>query len=339
MKLYHLSHIDLDGYGCQYLTDKVFEKKSYYNANYGPEVKARLEQMMRAINEDDEQEFLFLVTDLNLSVSECNYIQSQAQKSEKDITLQLLDHHITGKDADERFGWYHLDNSKSASQITYEYLNENYQDITCYQQLVAAINAIDIWLQDSELFEFGKVCMGMIEGAREFNRIVFADADREYKFYLLDRSLQYLQKGPIALDEACFFIKKSYFLKDKDDILDNLIAQNLVQLLSKHKESMSIEYKGYKGFLGFGIGRSSVIGNAFLTHNSEYNFYMDVAFRGKVSLRGNSTADVSRIAKELFNGGGHKNASGGKIDKFKETFVYEDVKAQVTDIITAYEAE
>ena len=35
--VYHLSHIDLDGYGCQYLTQQCFETIECYNANYGPE--------------------------------------------------------------------------------------------------------------------------------------------------------------------------------------------------------------------------------------------------------------------------------------------------------------
>ena len=38
--------------------------------------------------------------------------------------------------------------------------------------------------------------------------------------------------------------------------------------------------------------------------------------------------DVSQIAIQ-FNGGGHKNASGGRIDNFKESFLYEDIKSQV----------
>jgi hypothetical protein len=335
MKLYHLSHIDLDGYGCQFLTNIAFEKSAFYNANYGPEVKARLEQMVAHMNADSEEDILFLVTDLNLSVSECSYLEDQAKQSGKNIKLQLLDHHVTGQDSAEKFSWYRLDVSKCATMITYDFLNENYKDVRMYEQFVQAINAIDIWQMQNELFEFGKVCMGMVEGAREFNRIVFDVEDRTYKFYLLSEAAKFMDKGPIALDEAVFFIKKSYFLQDKNDILDNLIAANVVRLLSAHKQRMSIEYKGYKGLLGYGIGKSSVIGNAFLVQNPEYNFYMDVAFRGKVSLRGNSTADVSQIAKELFGGGGHKNASGGKIEKFRETFVYDDVKKQVMDIIVS----
>ena len=40
--VFHLSHIDLDGYGCQYLTTKVFDNIKCYNANYGPEVTQKI---------------------------------------------------------------------------------------------------------------------------------------------------------------------------------------------------------------------------------------------------------------------------------------------------------
>ena len=39
MKLFHLSHTDLYGYGCQLITQEYFKEASFYNANYGIEVK------------------------------------------------------------------------------------------------------------------------------------------------------------------------------------------------------------------------------------------------------------------------------------------------------------
>jgi oligoribonuclease NrnB/cAMP/cGMP phosphodiesterase (DHH superfamily) len=39
------------------------------------------------------------------------------------------------------------------------------------------------------------------------------------------------------------------------------------------------------------------------------------------------------MAKELFDGGGHPNASGGKIKGFEESFLYDVVKAQVEKIV------
>ena len=40
------------------------------------------------------------------------------------------------------------------------------------------------------------------------------------------------------------------------------------------------------------------------------------------------------MAKNLVGGGGHVNASGGLFAGFKDSFSYENVKAQITDLIT-----
>jgi oligoribonuclease NrnB/cAMP/cGMP phosphodiesterase (DHH superfamily) len=51
-------------------------------------------------------------------------------------------------------------------------------------------------------------------------------------------------------------------------------------------------------------------------------------------MRANNKADVSTIAKKLFNGGGHANASGGRFDDFKDSFIYDEIKEQVQDVMT-----
>jgi phenylalanyl-tRNA synthetase beta subunit len=126
--LYHLSHIDLDGYGCQYLTSKHFVTAHCYNANYGPEVKARLEEIVAQIERDlfldQTLETLILITDLNLSTKEGHYIEKEAQRLGAE--LQLLDHHATGANAAEKFAWYTLDTTRCATLITYDWLREKY---------------------------------------------------------------------------------------------------------------------------------------------------------------------------------------------------------------------
>ncbi len=77
------------------------------------------------------------------------------------------------------------------------------------------------------------------------------------------------------------------------------------------------------------MGSSSLIGNAFLLANPDCDFYMDINFRGHFSLRSNDKMDVSKMAAEIGNGGGHPNASGGKVDGYKDSFVYNNVKALV----------
>jgi len=337
--VYHLSHIDLDGYACQYLTTRCFEHISCYNANYGPEVTAKLEQIVKRIEadkaQDDTQTRLILVTDLNLTTKEGNWLEKEAMRI--GAKIQLLDHHGTGANAAERFAWYRLDTSKSATLITYEWLRKHYgfDPQGEYEPIVRAVNAIDIWLSDDEAFEYGKVMLGMISGAREINRTLFPEEDRAFKLAMIDAAKARINEheAPIVLDDALHQIKKSFFKRDKNDTKDNLVADYVAALLTKDKERLLITYKGYKGLLGYNVGSSSVIGNAVLRANPDIDFYMDVNQRGNISLRSNDKVDVSKIAEEIGNGGGHPNAAGGKIENFKDAFVYEEFRDYIQEYL------
>ena len=60
MKLFHISHTDLDGYGCQLITKEYFKEGSFYNANYGIEVKLTIKKVLNELLSFKEEEILFL---------------------------------------------------------------------------------------------------------------------------------------------------------------------------------------------------------------------------------------------------------------------------------------
>ena len=341
-QLYHLSHIDLDGYGCQYLTRQAFEQIHCYNANYGPEVNARLTEIIDQIKRDqylgkETDERLILITDLNLTTKEANWIEKEALAV--GARLQLLDHHGTGEKAAERFAWYTLDTARCATLITYDWLRK-YYDFDAGEELatiVRAINAIDIWQSDDPLFEYGKVGLGMISGAREINRVLFPDEDRAFKLTLIDaaRERAGFDQAPIVLDEDLHGIKKSFFRQGKNDTKDNLVAEYITRLLTADKARMTIRYGEARGILTYSAGNTSLIGNAFLIANPDYDFYMDINSRGNFSLRSADRLDVAQMAARIGNGGGHPNAAGGKIKEYKDSFVYSEIKAFVQNYIDA----
>lgn len=345
MNIYHLSHIDLDGYGCQYLTDHCFSnqkssKIESYNANYGPEVKARLEEIIVAIKREkflgkEYSEHIILITDLNLTTKEANWLEKEAL--DVGAKIQLLDHHGSGEKTAEQFIWYKLDTTKCATLITYEWLQKHhsFDRENNYANIVKAINAIDIWVSDDELFEFGKVGLGMISGSREINRTLFPTEDRALKLSLIESMKNYVTKedAHIALDNDLHQLKKRFFKQAQDNTKDNLVALYMTQLLSNDKQRLIIEYRGYKGLLGYNLGNTSILGNTFLVENPDFDFYMDINYRGNFSLRSNNRLDVSKMATEIGNGGGHPNASGGKIKEYKDSFVYSEIKSFVQDYI------
>ena len=340
MKFFHLSHTDLDGYSCQYISKKIFPDGEFYNANYGLEVKSCLNIITEKIRNSDDREIFFLITDLNLSMDEAKKLNSDItimNNTNYKINLQLLDHHNTGSKCAKRYNWYFLDNNKSATKITYEYFLKNYEDFSyqCennFDLLVESINAVDIWLENNKYFEFGKVCMSMISRAQEINNTLFSNENRQYKFFLLNKSLKYinLEYGYILLDENIYNHKKEYLKQEElNDSMDNLSSKYLVSMLNNSKNKLTINYKKHKGLLTYTLGNISITANRFLKENKNYDFFMNVNNRGRCSLRADGKLDVSQLASKIGNGGGHVNASGLTFDDWIKTIDYEEIKKYI----------
>jgi uncharacterized protein len=341
MKLFHISHTDLDGYGCQLITKEYFKEGFFYNANYGLEVKLSIKKVLEQLLEYKEEEILILISDLNLTFQEAKDLDSDINKLTKDgykIKLQLLDHHISGKKSAETFSWYYLDDKRCATKIVYDYMFEEYEGFdsevsSWLNPLVNAINAVDIWLEhEIKNFEFGKVLMSMITKVREINNILFADLNREFRFYLLKEAAKYIDEidGHIKLDNDVHFMKKDFLkLNDKDDTLDNLSATYLVKTLENVKDDLTVTYKGHKGLLTYCLGSISIPANAFLRANPQYDFFIDINKKGNASFRADGKVDVALMATKLANGGGHVNASGCKFEDFKEVIDFAEVKTYV----------
>lgn len=341
MILFHISHTDLDGYGCHLITKEFFKKGFFFNANYGLEVKLCIKKVLEDIVNYKDEEILFLISDLNLTFGESKDLDEQINKLIADgynIKLQLLDHHATGQKSADKFHWYYLDISRCATKIVYDYIVEEYNgfdvDTTAWlSPLVDAINAIDIWLDDQiKNFEFGKVLLMMVTKSREINNILFSDINRDYRIHLLKESVKYIneKQGNIKLDNAVHGIKKEFLkLDDNDDTLDNLSAKYLVKTLADVKEDLTVTYKGHKGLLTYTLGSISIPANAFLKANPDYDFFIDVGRKGNSSFRADGKVDVSLMAQKLAKGGGHVNASGAKFEDFKETIHYQEIRAYV----------
>ena len=338
MKFFHISHTDLDGYGCQLVTKEYFKEGFFYNANYGIEVKLSIKKVLEEILQYKEEEILILITDLNLTFGESKDLDKEINNLIKDgykIRLQVLDHHISGKKSAESFYWYYLDDKRYATKIVYDFMFEEFDGFDddtklWLSPLVDCINAVDIWLEhEVKNFEFGKVIMSMVTKVREINNILFADLNREFRIFLLKQASTYIQQvdGYIKLDNEIHFIKKDFLrLNDKDDTLDNLSATYLVKSLESIKDDLTITYKGHKGLFTYCLGSISIPANAFLRANPDYDFFIDINKKGNASFRADGKVDVSLLATKLSNGGGHVNASGCKFEDFKEVIDFSEVR-------------
>jgi oligoribonuclease NrnB/cAMP/cGMP phosphodiesterase (DHH superfamily) len=144
-------------------------------------------------------------------------------------------------------------------------------------------------------------------------------------------------KKHIYLDDQIHFMKKRFFRRKKDDTLDNMLTDYIVNLLTKNRKNMTVTYKGYKGLLSSMIGNISLVGNGFLLKNPDYDFFIDVSGRGNVSIRANGKVNVSIMAQELGSGGGHVNASGGRIKGHRDSYLYSVILESVQSIMTERE--
>ncbi len=343
--IHHLSHIDLDGYSCQLIMKYTPYETYNYNANYGAEVKQKLELILEKIKKEKKPAYI-LITDLNLTADESRWLQHEIKKINDnccDVKLQLLDHHGSGAESAKKFEWYFLDVERCATKITYDYAKEHFDldEPEWMEKYVNVVNAVDLWKQEEkENFEYGKVCMRLVTETRELNRIMFAEEDSHYKLSLLLEAVKLINEpnAPIVLDDNIHRLKKDFFREDKDDTLDNLATKYVVKLLGKARKEKTIYYKGYRGYLSYGVGNTSIVGNGFLLAYPEYDFIVDVSYRGTMSLRANNNVSVAQISKEWANGGGHPNAAGGRIMGFKEQYRYDKVKQQIEQIINDKES-
>lgn len=352
MKVFHLSHTDLDGYTCQFIAREFFEDIEFFNANYGKEVWVRLEMILESITSDPAHKlnakfhsqkshtFLILITDLNLTLTEATNLHQRVQDLQSqgyDLTLMLLDHHISGEECANKYPWYFLDSTRCATKITWERLlglyplkNPNHK--AWLHNLVEMTNSVDIWLEDGYNFEFGKVAMNMISTSNELNRFMFDSEHRFYKFRLIESTKDFLERknGAVEFDNALFCLKKQILGGNpQTQTMDHITSCAQVRLLETKKQECSLHFQDKLGFLSYSMGGISVLANLFLRSNPEYDFYIDINSKGNVSLRANGKCDVSALSKEYFNGGGHKNAAGGKLDGFRESFFYADIKKQI----------
>lgn len=330
MKIAHLSHTDLDGYSCQFVSNYYLKDIKFFNSNYGREIDEKLTMILDYIGDDKG---VILISDLNLSHQQCKKYEDLIK--DKDIKLFLLDHHQTGAPCMQGFSWYFLDNSRCATKICYDFFSSIYGENQKLKEYCDVVNAIDIWLKDDENFELGKICMNTISTSKEINKVMFEDSNMEYYFYLMNEFTKFMKipKAHIELDNKIHSIKKEFFKEDEDETLNNLVSRKIVSFLKSCGDKFDIYYKGHKGILTYNIGSVSVIGNDFLVANPDYDFFLDVTSKKTLSFRANGKIDVSQMAKDLVGGGGHVNASGGFFSAFKDGYNYKNIKMQIENLL------
>jgi len=108
---------------------------------------------------------------------------------------------------------------------------------------------------------------------------------------------------------SCYSVSRTrlmgHLIKDKMKVLP---AYRTAYMLLSNKEKDRYHFKpgDSEGFVNLPLAISSVLVSAFFTENFDSQYV-------RVSLRSKGTIDVNRFAARYFNGGGHRNAAGGRL--------------------------
>ena len=95
-----------------------------------------------------------------------------------------------------------------------------------------------------------------------------------------------------------------YVLHDNMQLFPEYHAA-LITIPQEIYKKYNIQSGGTEGLVNFPLGIGNIIFSTFIVERDD---------EVKLSLRSQGNLDVSAIARENFNGGGHKNAAGGKSD-------------------------
>ena len=108
---------------------------------------------------------------------------------------------------------------------------------------------------------------------------------------------------------SCYSVSRTrlmgHLIKDKMTILPQFGAAYMI-LTNEEKNQYDFQAGDSEGFVNIPLTISSVKVSAFFTENYDGNYI-------RVSLRSKGEINVNRLAVNHFNGGGHRNASGGRL--------------------------
>jgi phosphoesterase RecJ-like protein len=150
------------------------------------------------------------------------------------------------------------------------------------------------------------IYVGMMTDTNNFSNSVYPDTF-EMAARLIARGVD--KDGLQEKVLSCYSVSRTrlmgHMVKDKMKVLDKYHAAYML-LSNKEKERYHFKPGDSEGFVNLPLAISSVQVSALFTENIDGQYI-------RVSLRSKGRINVNRFANRFFNGGGHRNASGGRL--------------------------
>lgn len=306
--IYHITHNDLDGVACSVLMREVMKKKPQdYKVEFISYRQAKSFMDLQSFLQNAKEGDTVLVTDLSLAQTDGGvFMQVSSYLARRGIYLLYFDHH---KDSCEftppsspLVGEYHADMSRSATKMVYDYFLSPVDANSSKRALkiadfVDAVNAFDLWQQDSVHYNRGKSLNTLLSyfGIDEF-------INRGYltKYTAQDANIVKFEenrKRSLFERQHLQIIKDDFYYRIGVAFLNEYTSEFAQYVLDKYDNTLD------------------AVQIIDMTN-------LKISFRSRVG----SDVDVSQIAKRL-GGGGHKHAAGVSLTKGVTEFTREAIES------------
>ena len=318
--IYHISHIDLDGYGCQIITEKYYGEGNvkFYNCNYGNSIIYILEDILQAIRKNNEKNTL-IITDIDLSSEVAKLVDDKFYKN--NIEVILIDHHKTGAIVAEKYPWYNLNVNYCATKLTQKYFN-----VTELEEFANYVNVQDLQFNTHPLFSQANFIGDIAYKGYDFPYII-DEENFKYKMFTIKEVFKKFKEGYSIRDIQKDFIEiqEDYltkvlgkdFVKDKSIPIEHKFVVYIFSLIKGlNFPTLNLDNSICRIIFDFPPNVFQQMSFLYLEEHPNIDMLILVNPNGRVSIRSIGTdnkKDTSIIAKKYFNGGGHPNSSGGSI--------------------------
>ena len=317
----HLSHNDLDGVTCHFLTSYLFDRYKLITSDYD-EFRKKVDVVIGLTQELTLEgiDVFLLITDISVSLELCEVLDARLPKR---CGLAVLDHHVTTKPCSKKYDWCSFSNGVSAAKMTYQFYGE--PEVALLKTIVYLTNISDMGQVEKKGYSVSEFLSQQV-----YELINMPSATSEivnsYRFYILIRVAQNRMRGDRVADlEKKLPVIRSdylrcqgvpaYVINDYDlsfkDKFYQLIGHNLdfseVPRIQVEGVSIGVFYQWNDNLF-----RHLVLNNNQI--KELYDYAILIKANGRISTRSLKDGfDAAKLMEAFFSGGGHKEQAGGRM--------------------------
>jgi len=300
-----VSHIDLDGIGCQIVLNKFYKNTTNMNINYD-----KIDEYFYIIDDfiyNHKTEIVY-ITDLSFSILQLEKLNDLAIKH-FDVNFYFIDHHpyedyshILRPNNLKIF----ISNKASATLLTYKFISHKFKiKYKELEEFISYINAYDIWLQNKKEFKGGLV----------FNETFWHLKLKQFYFRYKDNFK--LRNSDKEYYKEMLLKKTNYWIKaEKQGKIFKQKNRIFMVIGEDYQSYIQLDFPNYKAYIILtSYGKTSIrfVGDEFtdgiltkkiIKEMEKHPLISNIGGHNKafaMSLKENSSSNQANIAKYILN--------------------------------------